>query len=83
MSSIELKKRFEAGQLPEVKALIAKPRGAGVYTDKLGHPNRILTSLSELVWLACIYKVDLTNYEWDSGYTVDLRAIAQGIAAGS
>ena len=76
MASIELKRLFEAGQLPVVKTLVGK---TGLYRDRRGHASKILIDLSALIWLTTIYGVDLTNSNLNLNYTIDLKQIAAKI----
>lgn len=80
-SAVELRKLFSAGNLPEVTTLTSNSADA-IYVDNLGHPDDILVALGELVWLSAIYGVDLSTYDFDTGYTTDLKAIAQAIVDG-
>ncbi|MEZ5570843.1 MAG: hypothetical protein R3E64_02375 [Halioglobus sp.] len=77
-SAVELRKLYAAGNLPEVDALVSNTVDA-IYRDTLGHPDDILVALGELVWLRAIYGVDLLTYDYDTGYTTDLKAIATAI----
>lgn len=77
-SAVELRTLYSAGNLPEVDALISNS-GDAIYRDNLGHADDILVALGELVWLRAIYGVDLSTYNYDTGYTTDLKAIAQSI----
>jgi hypothetical protein len=77
-SAVELRNLFSAGNLPEVTTLVSNSANA-IYRDTLGHPDDILIALGELVWLRAIYGVDLSTYNFDTGYSTDLKAIAQAI----
>ncbi len=77
-SAVELRNLFSAGNLPEVSTLISGSADA-IYRDSLGHADDILLALGELVWLRAIYGVDLSGYNYSTGYTTDLKAIAQAI----
>lgn len=77
-SAVELRNLHSAGNLPDVSALVSSSVDA-IFRDTLGHPDDILIALGELVWLRSIYGVDLSNYDYDPGYSVNLRAIAQAI----
>ena len=74
-SAIELRKLLDAGELPEVENMTSADR-SGIYTDQLGHAGDILIELGRLVWLRAIYGIDLEDYPYESGYSVDLREIA-------
>jgi len=79
-SAVELRKLYSAGQLPDVSTL-SSAAGDAIYVDNAGHADEILLALGELVWLQAIYGVDLSGYNYDPGYSVDLIAIAQAIMA--
>ncbi|MEM9368801.1 MAG: hypothetical protein AAGD07_22650 [Planctomycetota bacterium] len=51
-----------------------------IYSDALGHPQRMLKTLSQLVCLKVIYQVDLEAFDYDTGYVTDLKAIATKVA---
>ena len=51
-----------------------------IYSDALGHPQRMLKPLSQLVFLKVIYGINLAELEYDTGYATDLKAIATKIA---
>ena len=76
-AAAELYTLFEAGDLPDVDALVRGP-GDGIFSDSFGHGDAILLDLAELVWLRAIYGVPLSTYG-DPGYEVDLRPIADAI----
>lgn len=85
-SAVELRRLYDAGKLPEVNALLTNNREGkiGIYRDQLGHAdrgNRLLISLSELVWLSTIYQVDLKKYQWMPICKADLKAIAAKIVS--
>lgn len=77
-SAVELRNLFSAGNLPEVTTLVSFSADA-IFLDNLGHADAILRALGELVWLRAIYGVDLLTYNFNTGYTTDLKAIAQAI----
>jgi len=77
-SAAELYSLYGAGNLPDVDALVSNSEDA-IFRDNLGHPDEILIALGELVWLSATYGVDLSTYQYDAGYSVDLKAIAQEI----
>lgn len=78
-AAIELKKLFEAGQLPDVESMVSNNKSPAVYRDAFGHAGPILKDLSSLVWLAILYDVDLTASDLDTGYKTDLKKIAMAI----
>jgi hypothetical protein len=78
---VELRQRLEKGQLPELAGLCkAEPNGKTgefLFVDTFGHGGRMIHTLSQLVWLAVIYRVDVRTYDWDTGYTkIDLKKLA-------
>ncbi|MEM6878946.1 MAG: T9SS type A sorting domain-containing protein [Bacteroidota bacterium] len=77
-SANELRTLFEAGELPDIQQLTGQPQSS-IYTDDLGHSGHMLRRLSELVWLGAIYQVDLLQYDYDAGFSTDLRPIAATI----
>ena len=78
-STLELRKLFEAGNLPDVSVLTGNTADA-IFIDAKGHAGDILKHLGQLVWLNAIYGVDLDTYPWNpAGYSTDLQAIAKEI----
>ncbi len=78
MASVELKRQFETGNLPDVKSLVSR---SGVYRDRMGHAAGILQDLSALVWLKAIYGVDPTTSDVKLSYKTDIKPIAKKIVA--
>ncbi|QFU76251.1 hypothetical protein EY643_11585 [Halioglobus maricola] len=74
----ELRRMFEAGELPDVSSLQG-PAASAIFTDYKGHAGQILKDLGELIWINAIYGVDLDRYAYDPGYETDLKAIAKSI----
>ena len=77
-AAIELYTLFEAGDLPDVDALVSSGGSEGIFRDSFGHADSTLLDLAELVWLRAIYGAPLSTYD-DPGYEVDLRPIADAI----
>ena len=75
---MELRRMFEAGDLPDVSSLQGSSDDA-LFVDYKGHAGQILKDLGELIWLNAIYGVDLDKYAYDPGYQTDLKAIAKSI----
>lgn len=78
----ELYGRFKAGTLPEIQALFPTDqadRTRSFFTDKGGHAGRMPIVLSQLIWLAAIYRVDVRDCAWDTGYKADLKTLAREI----
>lgn len=76
--AVELKKLYHAGKLKAVDGQTkSKDKGtSGIFTDALGHPDKILVELGQLIWLGTIYDVDLDKYKYDHGFDIDLKEIA-------
>ncbi|MEM1112606.1 MAG: hypothetical protein AAGI11_11920 [Pseudomonadota bacterium] len=81
LGAVELRRLFDAGELPDVKVLTSKTEPA-IYRDGLGHADDILVELGRLIWLRAIYGVDLNTYDYDPGYSTDLKALAQSVLDG-
>ncbi len=77
-SAVELRSLFARGVLPDVQLLTGNAQEA-IFTDALGHAGNILVALGELVWLRAIYGVPLQSYAFDTGYTADLKQLADSI----
>lgn len=77
-SAADLRLLLDAGELPEVSQMTGSA-SSSIYTDALGHAGDILKVLGRLVWLNAIYEVDLPTFDHDTGYTTDLKAVAQEI----
>jgi hypothetical protein len=77
--AIELYRLFESGDLSDVQTLIRVNGSESIFTDSLGHPDDILITIGQLIWLNAIYGFDLNDYDYDTGYVCDLKGIAQGI----
>jgi len=75
---IELRKLFEAGNLPDVSNLQG-PSDTSLFTDYKGHGGKLLKDLVEYIWIDAIYGVDLETYDYDDGYQTDLKALAKSI----
>jgi hypothetical protein len=83
LSAVELRNLYADGTLTgngDVSTLQGSANTA-IFTDNLGHAGDILVELSSLVWLEAIYGVDLSSYDYDPGYTTDLKALASDIIA--
>ncbi|MEM9257443.1 MAG: hypothetical protein AAGA91_18535 [Pseudomonadota bacterium] len=74
----ELYSLWHAGQLPDVQAALSSTQDS-IFNDFLGHADDILVELGSLVWLRAIYGVDLASYDYEPGYTTDLKGIATEI----
>ncbi len=77
-SAIELRLLFDAGNLPDISSMTGSASDA-LFTDYKGHAGRILKDTAAMVWLSTLYGIDLYSYNWNHGYTTDLRQIAGAI----
>ena len=77
-SAIELRLLFEAGNLPDVSSMTGASANA-IFTDSKGHAGGILKDTAAMVWLSTLYHIDPYTYDWNHGYTTDLRQIAGAI----
>ena len=50
-----------------------------IFTDYKGHQGQIVIETGTLIWLNCIYNVDLTQNEYKTGFVTDLHNIAKDI----
>jgi hypothetical protein len=50
-----------------------------IFTDERGHQGQIVIETGTLIWLKCIYNVDLTQNEYETGFVTDLHNIAKDI----
>ena len=58
---------------------IVGPKSSSIFTDEKGHQGQIVIETGTMVWLNIIYNVDLSSFNYDTGFTTDLNAIAQDI----
>ncbi|NUZ12511.1 hypothetical protein HUZ36_17130 [Pseudoalteromonas sp. McH1-7] len=72
----ELRKLFEAGNLPDVTNLQG-PSDTSLFTDYKGHGGQLLKDFVEYIWIDAIYGVDLETYNYDDVYQTDLKALAK------
>ncbi|NCF19958.1 MAG: hypothetical protein GWP63_17115 [Haliea sp.] len=75
---IELRKMFEAGNLPDITNLEG-PSDTSLFTDYKGHGGQLLKDLVEYIWIDAIYGVALETYDYDDSYQADLKARAKSI----
>jgi arylsulfatase A-like enzyme len=80
-AAVALYALYNAGNLPDISA-VTGASGEALFQDQLGNPGDMLVALSQLVWLGAMYATDLADYEFDPGYSTDLKAIAQTILGG-
>ena len=50
-----------------------------IFTDYKGHQGQIVIETGTLIWLNCIYNVDLTQNKYKTGFVTDLYEIAKEI----
>lgn len=55
------------------------PKSSSIFTDEKGHQGQIVIETGTMIWLNSIYNVDLSSFNYDTGFTTDLHAIAQDI----
>ena len=58
---------------------IVGPKSSSIFTDEKGHQGQIVIETGTMIWLNSIYNVDLSSFNYDTGFTTDLNAIAQDI----
>ena len=55
------------------------PKSTSIFTDEKGHQGQIVIETGTMVWINSIYNVDLSSFNYDTGFNTDLHAIAQDI----
>jgi hypothetical protein len=55
------------------------PKSTSIFTDEKGHQGQIVIETGTMIWLNSIYNVDLSLFNYDTGFTTDLHYIAQDI----
>jgi hypothetical protein len=77
LAVMELNKRFESGQLPDIIGEVGAGRDY-MFSDELGHHGPIVFDLARLVWLRAIYGVELEthNFNYAQEWQADLVEIA-------
>jgi len=58
------------------------PKSSSIFTDEKGHQGQIVIETGTMIWLNSIYNVDLSSFNYDTGFTTDLHTIAQDIIDG-
>jgi len=78
----DLYTKFKAGEIPEIPQVLP-PAGdetaEAFFADTGAHIGRMPRVLSQLIWLAAIYQVDVRKIDWDTGYKFDLKQMAYDI----
>lgn len=80
-AAVELRKMYDAGELPGVTDLIGQNSRTSLFKDAKGHGHAsgMILDLAEYIWLATIYDIDLNNYDYDAGHSINLKDVAQTI----
>ena len=71
-----------ANEIPEhAQRLGRDDPNASIFRDEKGHGHEggILLTLSDLIWLATIYHVDMNTYDFDGGFDINLKQLTQAI----
>lgn len=55
------------------------PQETSIFTDQKGHQGDIVRETGGMIWLNSIYNVDLSNFDYDTGFNTDLRSVAENI----
>lgn len=55
------------------------PKSTSIFTDEKGHQGQIVIETGTMIWLNSIYNVNLSSFNYDTGFNTDLHAIAQDI----
>ena len=55
------------------------PAETSLFTDTKGHQGDIIQEAGSLLWLSSIYGVDLSTFDYDTGFNTDLHAFAEDI----
>ena len=55
------------------------PKSSSVFTDEKGHQGQIVIETGTMIWLNSIYNVDLSSFNYNTGFTTDLHSIANEI----
>ena len=54
-------------------------KSSSIFTDEKGHQGQIVIETGTMIWLNSIYNVDLSSFNYDTGFTTDLHSISQDI----
>lgn len=80
----DLYSKYKAGEITEIEQLL-QPEGQdeveAFFTDWGAHIDRMPVVLSQLIWLATIYQMDVRQCPWETGYQVDLKQMAHDIVS--
>jgi hypothetical protein len=58
------------------------PKPTSIFTDAKGHQGQIVIETGTLVWLNSIYREDLNNNNYETGFNTDLHTVAKEIMDG-
>lgn len=75
----ELKGRFDAGKLPDVKEISGLGDTVLFLDGVIGHGGPMMLEMSALVWLETIYGADVAKLK-HSAYKSDVKEIVEGVA---
>ncbi len=56
------------------------PQETSLFTDAKGHQGDIIREAGGLLWLTSIYGVDLSTFDYDTGFNTDLHAVAENVS---
>ena len=56
------------------------PKSSSIFTDEKGHQGQIVIETGTMIWLNSIYNVDLSSFNYDTGFTTDLHSISQDLS---
>jgi len=56
------------------------PVETSLFTDNKGHQGDIIREAGGLLWLNSIYNVDLSTFDYDTGFNTDLFAVAENVS---
>lgn len=80
----ELYAKYKAGEIPELTQVV-QPAGDNTteafFADTSAHIGKMPVVLSQLVWLATVYQVDVRKITWDTGYQFDMKTMAYDIVS--
>jgi hypothetical protein len=55
------------------------PKSTSIFSDEKGHQGQIVIETGTMVWINSIYNVDLSSFNYVTGFNTDLNYIAQDI----
>lgn len=78
--SLELRTRYNQGNLPDVDTLVSDGDQLGIHSDTHGHAEQLLTDLNTLIWMESLYGYNVLEFEKEYSYETDIKAIAHEVA---